>query len=135
MAKKKSSLNKSQVIRDYVAAHPEAKPKDVAAALTAQHGVEFTSQAVSMTKSNDKKKSGKTGRRSRSTKGSVTFLSNENGKSRKNIHVAFPAGGLTAFANAFMAAGHLIEQAGDLETASKILSIVAEVKGDQRGNG
>ena len=59
MAKKKSSINKSQAIRDYVAANPSAKPKEVAAALTEQHGVSFTPQAVSMTKSNAKKKAGK----------------------------------------------------------------------------
>jgi len=49
-----SGVNKSQAIRDYMAAHPRAKPKAVAAALVEQ-GVQVTPMFVSAVKTNAKK--------------------------------------------------------------------------------
>ena len=56
MAKAKTSkpkpgkkVNKSAAIRDYKASHPDAKPKEIAEALTAKHGVTITASAVSTT--------------------------------------------------------------------------------------
>ena len=46
-AKKKGGINKSELIRAYKAKNPDAMPKDVAEALTKQHGVEFTNHQVS----------------------------------------------------------------------------------------
>lgn len=54
MAKKKKvarilkPLNKSRAIRDYAAKHRKAMPKEIAAALTKQHGVEFSNSQVSV---------------------------------------------------------------------------------------
>ena len=45
-AKKKGGINKSELIRVYKARNPDAMPKDVAEALTKQHGVEFTNHQV-----------------------------------------------------------------------------------------
>jgi len=50
-----SGLNKSQAIRDYMAAHPRAKPKAVAAALVEQ-GVQVTPMFVSAVKTSAKKR-------------------------------------------------------------------------------
>ena len=64
MAKKKSSgPNKSQAIRDYYAANPGAKPKEVAEALS-KEGVSVTPAFVSTVRSTSKtkKKTGKRGR-------------------------------------------------------------------------
>lgn len=48
-------VNKSALIRAYLADHAEAKPKEVVEAL-AKQGVTVTGNAVSMLKTNDKKK-------------------------------------------------------------------------------
>ena len=58
---KKGSVNKSQAIRDYSAANPEAKPRAIAAALKKQ-GVNVTPEFVSTVRSNDKRNHGNTGR-------------------------------------------------------------------------
>lgn len=56
MAKKKKSVNKSQAIRDYYDANPEAKPAEVVAAMK-KKGLVMNAQYVSIVKSNAKKKS------------------------------------------------------------------------------
>ena len=65
MAKKaspgKSRPNKSKEIRDYYAANPGAKPKEVSAALK-KKGITVTPQFVSTIRSVSKRKSGKVGR-------------------------------------------------------------------------
>lgn len=64
MAKKKSGgPNKSEAIRDYYAANPTAKPKEVAEALSKQ-GISVTPAFVSTIRSTSKtkKKTGKRGR-------------------------------------------------------------------------
>jgi len=53
--KGRGGVNKSAAIREYMAAHPRAKPKDVAAALVEQ-GVQVTPMFVSAIKSNAKKR-------------------------------------------------------------------------------
>ncbi len=60
MAKKGSGPNKSQAIREYYAANPEAKPKDVAAELKKQ-GIDVTPAFISTIRSTSikKKKSAK----------------------------------------------------------------------------
>jgi len=55
--KSKSGVNKSQAIRDYIAANPKSKPKEIVEALKGQ-GVEVTPAFVSTLRSNDKRKSG-----------------------------------------------------------------------------
>lgn len=62
MAKKSGGPNKSEAIRDYYAANPTAKPKDVAEALSKQ-GVTVTPAFVSTIRSTSKKK--KVGKRGR----------------------------------------------------------------------
>ena len=64
MAKKKSGgVNKSQLIRDYRKAHPNQKPKQIAAEL-AKKGIKVSPQFVStiLSTSKKKKKIGKPGR-------------------------------------------------------------------------
>lgn len=58
MAKRsrKGGPNKSLLIREYMAQHPDEGPQAVAAALKAEHGVEVTAQFVSTIKSNDRRK-------------------------------------------------------------------------------
>ncbi len=55
MAKKSASGNKSQAIRDALAAHPDKGPKEIAALLVEQ-GFKVNAQYVSIIKSNMNKK-------------------------------------------------------------------------------
>lgn len=64
MAKKKSGLNKSQSIRDYLKTNPSAKPKEIVAAMKAK-GVSVSAQFVSTIKTNSKNKTGPSGKRGR----------------------------------------------------------------------
>lgn len=57
MAKKKAKdINKSELIREYKEAHPDAKPKEIADALTKQTGITFTNGQVSTVLHTAKKK-------------------------------------------------------------------------------
>lgn len=58
MAKKTSGPNKSQAIRDYYAAHPDAKPKQVVEAL-AEQGINVSAAFVSTIKSTSMTKGAK----------------------------------------------------------------------------
>ncbi|TWT98590.1 hypothetical protein [Stieleria varia] len=59
MAKKSASgVNKSKEIRDYYAANPKAKPKEIVEAM-AEKGINVSAQYVSTIRINSKKKSGK----------------------------------------------------------------------------
>lgn len=75
MAKKSSAPNKSQTIRDYVAANPTAKPKAIAEALS-KKGLDVNAQYVSTILSNDRKsktkRRAKTGRPAGSSAKSAT---------------------------------------------------------------
>src|SRR5262245_53046343 len=61
MTMAKAAVNKSQVIRDYYARHPQAKPKEVVAAL-AEKNIKVKTQIVSTVRYNMKKKTGGSGR-------------------------------------------------------------------------
>ena len=111
MAKKKAAakpaknINKSQVIRDYKAANPEAGPKAIADALTAKHGVEFTSAAVSTTLFDAKKRAGKQA-------------------AKKTSKAAKPAAG----SSAIDAALSFAQEAGGLDAAEQALARLREIK-------
>ena len=112
MAKKaKEGANKSQLIRSYIAEHPEATPRGVAEAMAAQ-GVEVSAQFVSTVKSNDKKKGGKApGKRGPKPKGA-----------------AAPANGFATAMPLFQAAGDFLKLAGDKATAQQVLEMVAALR-------
>ena len=60
---KKGNVNKSEAVREFMASHPDAKPKEVSAAL-AKKGIKVTPQAVSTIRFQAAKKAGaKSGRR------------------------------------------------------------------------
>jgi hypothetical protein len=56
------TISKSQAVRDYLAEHPTAMPKEIAPAVKSAHGLEVSPQMISMIKS----KLGKKGRRRKS---------------------------------------------------------------------
>lgn len=122
MAKKKSAgVNKSQLIRDYMSANPDASPKAVAEAMSAQ-GVVVSPQFVSTTKSNAKKAAGKKpGKRGPKPKGSATM-----GTGIDSGNVA--RGGYAQAMPIFKAAGELLKLAGDRATAREVLDIVSALR-------
>ena len=54
-----ATISKSQAVRDYLAEHPTALPKEIAPAVKAAHGLDVSPQMISMIKS----KLGKNSRR------------------------------------------------------------------------
>ena len=122
MAKKKSAgVNKSQLIRDYMAANPDASPKAVAEAMSAQ-GVVVSAQFVSTTKSNAKKAAGKKpGKRGPKPKGSDSIGTG------LNNGIAAP-GSYAQAMPIFKAAGELLKLAGDRATAREVLDMVSALR-------
>jgi uncharacterized MAPEG superfamily protein len=126
VAKRKSAngINKSALIREYMAVNPSAKPKAVAEALSAQHGIAITPQAVSMTKANDKKTSGKKpgrrGRKPRSMVAASSGVGTGNGFAPQSFASAMPI---------FKAASELLKVAGDRAVAREVLDMVAALRG------
>jgi hypothetical protein len=57
-----ATISKSQAVRDYLAEHPSAMPKEIAPAVKSAHGLDVSPQMISMIKS----KVGKKGRRRKS---------------------------------------------------------------------
>lgn len=120
MAKKEDadSANKSQAIRDFLAANPKAKPRQVVAALKEQ-GHEITAAYVSTIKSLDKKKNGKVGRRGRPA-GST--------KAAAAAAAAQPvAAGNDNFLQSLLTAKKLAEQLGGIAQAKAAIDALAKL--------
>lgn len=125
MAKKSASgINKSELIRSYVAANPEAKPKAIAAALSTQTGEKFTPTFVSTIKTKLKKDGGKkAGKRGRKPKAAMgTGFDNGVVASVGRAH------GISAALPIFKAANELLKVAGDRATAREVLDMMAALR-------
>lgn len=107
MAKKSGGQNVSAAIRAYYAKNSDAGPKEIAEGL-AKDGLKVTSGYVSTVLSNDRRKSGKPGRRK--------------GKKRG------PRSGGAAFAD-LVQAKRLADQMGGVEPARKALTALAKILG------
>lgn len=107
MAKKSGGPNKSLAIRDYKAAHDDAGPKDIAAALS-KDGVKVTAGFVSTVLSNDRRKDGKV-------------------KKRRGRRPA-AAAGQDALTN-LIQAKKIVDQMGGIEPARKALDALAKLLG------
>jgi hypothetical protein len=113
---KKSKVNKSQVVRDYLAAHPDAMPKDVRAAL-AKEGIEVSRVLVSTIKS--KLNKGGTGKKA--AKKPATDL------------VAPPAvekptnGGITL--EQVKKVAHMLSRLGGIQRVTEMLEVIKELGG------
>jgi len=58
------TISKSQAVRDYLAEHPTAMPKEIAPAVKSAHGLDVSPQMISMIKSKLGKKIGRRRRKS-----------------------------------------------------------------------
>jgi hypothetical protein len=54
-----AKISKSQAVRDYLAEHPTAMPKEIAPAVKAAHGLDVSPQMISMIKSKTIKTGGR----------------------------------------------------------------------------
>ncbi|MDZ4818575.1 MAG: hypothetical protein SGJ20_06335 [Planctomycetota bacterium] len=97
-------INKSQLVRDYLAEHPRAKPRVIRPAIKAAFGVDISPQMISMIKT--KTKSG--GRR----------------KVASAVR-AKPARSITA--EQLLAAKKLIDHVGGIEHARVLLDVLAKL--------
>lgn len=108
MVKHKEKVNKSLEIRSYIAAHPEAKPREIVAALR-ENGIDVSAAFVSTLKSNDKRK-GKPG------------LTRPAGKSSR---LQGTHDGLASL----LVAKELVNQTGSLEAARRSLDALEKILG------
>lgn len=106
----KAKVNKSALIREAIATHPEKSPIEISELLKTQ-GLKVPPQYVSTVKSNSKTKGSKKGKRSK--RKSARALRGQNGMGAVNAAVEFvkSAGGLEAAKAAL----------GTIETISKAL--------------
>lgn len=114
---KKSGTNKSAAIRDYAAANPSAKPREIAEALAAK-GISVTSHIVSQVLYNAKKK-GDAGPRKKAvrrvaSKTSAPSRSNKRGSS-DNVELLFEA-------------KRLADLVGGIDRAKKLLDHLAKLQ-------
>ena len=114
MAKKASALgNKSQAIRDALAANPDKSPKDIAELLSAQ-GYKLNAQYVSTIKSNANKKSGG---------GKMVVRRKKPGRPAGSARTA--GGGEMSTMEAALA---FVQAAGGLEQAKQALAMLESIK-------
>jgi len=127
MAKKSASgINKSELIRSYVAANPGAKPKAIAEALSTQTGEKYTPTFVSTIKTKLKKDGGKNpGKRGRKPKPAMAMGT---GFDNGIMASAGRASGLAAALPIFKAANELLKVAGDRATAREVLDMMAALR-------
>jgi len=109
MAKKKTVVNKSALIRDYLAANPDAGPKAVVAAIR-KKGVNISEALVSFVKY---KSSGKKKRRRRK---------------KKAVAAAKPAVSDRVSISTLVQAKKLAEQMGGIEKAKAALAALAKLQ-------
>jgi hypothetical protein len=66
------SISKSQAVRDYLAQHPNAMPKEIGPAIKTAHGIEVSPQMISMIKSKFRKGPKRRGRKRRTESVAMT---------------------------------------------------------------
>lgn len=105
----KKQVNKSQMIRDALAAYPEKSPTEIAAVLKKQ-GLDLTPQYVSTIKSNAK------------------LVKSRPHRTVVMRHVASRTKAVQPGGSEFEAALHLIRTAGSLEQAQAVLSMCERIR-------
>jgi hypothetical protein len=118
MAKKKTGTNKSLAIRDYLASHPGAKPKEIVDALNSK-GIKVSAQFVSTVKTNSKKR-GPAKRRGRPV-GST----NKTSAARKSAAVGRSAD--TVSVSSLIKLKRVVEEIGSIEEAKSALDTLEKL--------
>jgi hypothetical protein len=108
----KSTISKSQAVRDYLAEHPTAMPKEIAPAVKSAHGLDVSPQMISMIKS----KLGKKGRRRRRKVGSAPALAASRGNNSSRFSI-----------DDLITAKKLAQQIGGIPRAQEALAALARL--------
>ncbi len=111
----KSDISKSQLVRDYLVAHPDKMPKEVADTLTAQ-GTPVTAQLVSTIKFNEAHKGKGKGKGKRRKKVAATTGSKV---AKQGADLAY---------SSLVAAKSFAEQAGGIAEAKKVLEALSSLR-------
>jgi hypothetical protein len=114
MAKK--SVNKSQAVRDYLAAHPEAMPKDVRAAL-AKEGLEVSRVLVSTVKNKVNKKA--------ATKKTAPVAATP----AVPPAAGTPTNGVTITLEQVKKVAHMLNRLGGIQCVTEVLEVIKELGG------
>ncbi len=115
---KKSSVNKSQAVRDYLSAQPDAMPKDVRAAL-AKKGIEVSRVLVSTIKG----KLNKTGTAKKSAKKVAAVVA------AAPAVVEKPTNGGTITLEQVKKVAHTIKMLGGFQRVTEVLEVIKELGG------
>jgi hypothetical protein len=115
---KKRSVNKSQAVRDYLSAQPDAMPKDVRAAL-AKEGIEVSRVLVSTIKS----KLSKTGTTRKSAKKASVA------EAAAPAVVEKPTNGGTITLEQVKKVAHTIKMLGGIQRVTEVLEVIKELGG------
>ena len=115
---KKSGTNKSAAIRDYAAANPAAKPREIAEALTAQ-GIPVTSHIVSQVLYNAKKKGGGTAPRQKTVRRAASKTAAPGRSSRRDSDGQLEQ---------LFEAKRLADLVGGIDRAKKLLDQLAKLR-------
>jgi hypothetical protein len=110
-----AQISKSQAVRDYLAEHPTAMPKEIAPAVKSAHGLDVSPQMISMIKSKLGKKSGRR-RRKTSANGAAPATA----ASRKTNSARFTIEDL-------LTAKKLAQTMGGIPRAQEVLAALARL--------
>ena len=109
--KTKKSMSKAGAIRDYKAAKPDSKPKEIAEYLNSQ-GFDLTAQYVSMILSNDRRKNGTARTRT------ATARVKSTGRKPGNLSI-----------DDVLVAKSFVDQVGGIEAAQAAVEAFAKISG------
>ena len=115
---KKRSVNKSQAVRDYLSAQPDAMPKEVMAAL-AKNGIEVSRVLVSTVKN----KLNKTGTAKKAAKKAAVAVA------AAPAVVEKPTNGGTITLDQVKKVAHTIKTLGGFQRVTEVLEVIKELGG------
>ena len=128
MAKKRGDgPNKSQLIREYKDANPDAEPRDIAKALEETHGLELKANYVSSVLFNQKKKSGKPSGKGRGRPKSSKSTAAKASKGAKKPAPAPVANDGQVSTAALKKVKKLVQEVGGVGEAREILNVLADI--------
>ncbi len=127
MAKKRSSISKSDMIRQIKAANPEIGPTEIAQRIHQEHGVKVTAAMVSTVLSQDRSRGGKPAKRGRPPKGTSTATSSATTKGKAGRKPA--AASADTSIESLVRIKKLADEIGGIEAAKKALDALSKILG------
>jgi hypothetical protein len=109
------AISKSQAVREYLAQHPTAMPKEIGPAIKAAHGIEVSSQMISMIKSTVRKGPK---RRGRKAKAATMGATGRRGR---------PSNGVRFSIDDLVSAKKLAQQVGGVDRAQQLIQALARL--------